>query len=96
MATDEYDENVNPSSDESQLNSPNEPGSTNTRFEVPSELANAGSDTNIPHADSPESIDEEISQGANREDIDPHHSITRPEDMENVKELHEDSFERPE
>jgi hypothetical protein len=45
---------------------------------VPQDLAELGNSTNIPRDDSPESLDEEISKGANREDIDPHHSYDRP------------------
>jgi hypothetical protein len=45
---------------------------------VPQDIIAAGHDTNEPQADSPESLDQDIAQGANREHIDPHHSYDRP------------------
>ena len=53
--------------------------------QVPEDLAKAGHDTTIPQADSPESLDQEIAEGANREDIDPQHSIDRPA-IDNIDE----------
>jgi len=72
------DDNLIPSQDQDSIHHNGEPGATNTQFDVPEELAAQGHDTNAARDDSPESIDEEITQGANREDIDPHHSIDRP------------------
>jgi hypothetical protein len=46
---------------------------------VPEDEIAAGHDSNDPQDNaSPESLDEEISQGANREDIDSQHSFDRP------------------
>lgn len=55
-----------------------EPGKTNVRMQVPQDMINVGRNDNIPRDDSPESLDQEITQGARREDIDPQHSIDRP------------------
>jgi hypothetical protein len=61
-----------------------EPGQTNTAMQVPQDIAQAGHDTNEPHADSPESLDQELAEGGNREQIDPHHSIVRPEGVDTI------------
>ncbi|HSX32468.1 MAG TPA: hypothetical protein VLF43_04340 [Candidatus Saccharimonadales bacterium] len=55
-----------------------QPSDDDAAIPVPQDLVQAGHDTNEPQADSPESLDAEIAEGANREDIDPHHSIDRP------------------
>lgn len=58
---------------------------------VPTDQVIAGHDTNEPPADSPESLDQEINQGAERENIDPHHSFDRPAGLQETKEqYHED------
>lgn len=65
-----------------------EPGATNQRMDIPDEQVLAGHDTNLPRDDSPESLDQDISEGANREQIDPDHSIVRP-DVDSIdKEEH--------
>jgi hypothetical protein len=52
---------------------------TNQVQPVPEDMVRAGHDTNMPQADSPESLDQEIAEGADRMRIDPQHSIIRPE-----------------
>lgn len=80
MSTDaSHSGNLNPSLDESSPNQKPEPGVTNQDHTVPHDALEAGHDTDLPQtSDSPESLDKEITDGANRENIDPHHSITRP------------------
>lgn len=70
--------NLVPSTDQDSIHMNGEPGATDKNFDVPDDMALAGNSTVEPRDDSPESLDEEITQGANREDIDPHHSIDRP------------------
>lgn len=72
------DDNLIPSTDQTSLNARQEPGVTGTSMSVPQDLADEGHDTNEPQPDSPESLDQEITDGANREDIDPDHSYDRP------------------
>jgi hypothetical protein len=60
------------------LNMQEEPLQPNTTFAVPTDLADAGRDTTIPQADSPESLDQEIAEGADRGSIDPDHTTVRP------------------
>jgi hypothetical protein len=56
-----------------------EPGKTNVRILVPQDLVYSGRNTiELAHNDSPESLDEDITNGTDRERIDPHHSIIRP------------------
>lgn len=79
------DDNLTPSTDQASIHHNGEPGETDKQFEVPNEIVSAGEPTNTPRDDSPESLDEEIAQGADRENIDPHHSITRPA-IDNIDE----------
>jgi hypothetical protein len=79
------DDGLSPSMDQTSLNSHSEPGITDEEMNVPEELVSAGQPANAPEDDSPESLDEEIAQGANREDIDPDHSYDRPA-IENIDE----------
>jgi hypothetical protein len=78
------DENLLPTNETSTPEQQNEPGQTNRDFAVPEEQRNAGNDTNIEQDDSPETLDQELSEGVNREDIDPHHSIPRPEGVDTL------------
>ena len=67
-----------PPRDSTSPNARPEPGSHDEQ-PVPADLTNVGHDTaTTTDDDSPESLDEDITQGANREDIDPHHSYDRP------------------
>ena len=45
---------------------------------VPEDLLALSRDTDIPLADSPESLDHDLAIGANREKIDPDHSTDKP------------------
>lgn len=72
------DDKLVPSQDISSLNQQPEPGTTGQYMSVPEDIASAGHDTTTPYPDSPESLDQEITEGANREAIDPHHSFDRP------------------
>jgi hypothetical protein len=52
------------------------PDSIGKSIPVPQDQVNAGNNNTIPReVDSPESLDEEITQGADRERIDPQHSV---------------------
>jgi hypothetical protein len=81
----QHDDGLLPSMDQTSPSSRFEPGITDKEMDVPEELVNAGQPTNGPEDDSPESLDEEITQGANREDIDPDHSYDRPA-IDNIDE----------
>jgi hypothetical protein len=72
------DHDLTPSIDTSALNTRPEPGATNVVFPVPTDMVNAGHSTNEPQADSPESLDQAISEGLNREEVDQEHTIVRP------------------
>lgn len=76
-------QDLTPSEAQPPLTARDEPGTTNKTFEVPQDVANAGQATNLPEPDSPESLDQDLSQGTNREDIDPQHSYDRPQDIDN-------------
>jgi hypothetical protein len=79
------DEDLNPSMSQAPTNNQTEPGTTNQDMPVPEDEKNAGHDTNLPRTfDSPESLDQELSEGANREDIDPDHSMPRPEGVDSI------------
>jgi hypothetical protein len=45
---------------------------------VPEDLLALSRDTDIPLADSPESLDHDLATGTNREKIDPDHSVDKP------------------
>lgn len=77
MAHDVTDDNIVPTSDTTPLDLQSEPGDTSPKT-VPADIQAAGHSTNEPRDDSPESLDEEITQGADRERIDPDHSYDRP------------------
>jgi hypothetical protein len=79
------DDDLNPSNNQAPLNAQPEPGTTNENMQVPQDQAHAGSDTDLPSTfDSPESLDQELREGANREDIDPDHSQPRPEGIDTI------------
>lgn len=47
--------------------------------QVPQDQVEAGHSTNMPRpGGAPESLDDDLSRGSDREKVDPHHSITRP------------------
>jgi len=80
------DDDMVPTTDRRPLNNLTDPDALNKKFAVPQELVQAGHPTNAPRDDSPESLDEDLTLGTNREDIDPQHSIIRPAGVETLDE----------
>jgi hypothetical protein len=74
----DHDDRLSPSTDTTAPNNRPEPGITNTEMKVPEDQRKAGHPTNDRENDSPESLDEDLSQGTDREEIDPDHSYDRP------------------
>lgn len=69
-----------------------EPATTGETYAVPTDMVQAGNTGPVLENDSPETLDEEISKGANREDIDPDHSYDRAEDFDdNANVTNEDA-----
>jgi hypothetical protein len=67
--------NLIPSDDTQVPNQQSIPAVPDDNIAVPQDMAVAGHDTNEPQADSPESLDQELNQGADRQNIDPSHSF---------------------
>jgi hypothetical protein len=78
------DDSLLPTADTTSVNAQSLPVMPQGNIPVPQDMVNAGHPTNEPRDDSPESLDEEITQGANREDIDPDHSYDRPAGVNSI------------
>jgi hypothetical protein len=73
------DHNLIPSAHQADpLDQQAEPGQTNQPIAVPQAAAQAGHDTNEPQADSPESLDQDIQEGAERTQLNPDDNMFRP------------------
>jgi hypothetical protein len=77
MAHDDPNDSLSPSAETTPPHQQSLPSTSDEDIPVPEDVTRAGHDTNESQADSPESLDQDISEGTDRERIDPHHSATR-------------------